>query len=191
MNRASILSLLTDHRPFDGVEDGYLAQTLEFVRSTEDFASRLNEAGHLTGSAWVVNPAGNAVLLIHHVNLDRWLQPGGHVENGDASIQSTAMREACEECGIPAAGMEDDRLYDIDVHPIPERKGFPAHLHYDFRFLVRVEDTGLLSAQLGEVQEVKWFSPLEIEKMGLGPSVMRMMMKLPAWKKTKLCPAAS
>jgi 8-oxo-dGTP pyrophosphatase MutT (NUDIX family) len=181
MQREPLLELLTQHRPWNGDEATHTARTLEFVSTTGDFASRLNPAGHLTGSAWVVNPAGDAVLLIHHVNLARWLQPGGHVEAGDATIQATAQREAQEECGIAAVALVEPRLYDIDVHPIPERKGFPAHLHYDFRFLVRVPDEASLLAQAEEVHAVRWFRPEEILAMQLGPSVDRMTRKLRSW----------
>jgi 8-oxo-dGTP pyrophosphatase MutT (NUDIX family) len=184
MNRASLLQLLSDHHPWNAEEAAHAAQTMEFVRDTDDFASRINPAGHLTGSAWVVNPAGDAVLLIHHVNLDRWLQPGGHVEEGDATIQATAQREAREECGIEEAELVDLRLYDIDVHPIPERKGFPAHLHYDFRFLVRVPDAAALLAQAEEIHAVKWFRPEAILALQLGPSVDRMTLKLVSWLKS-------
>lgn len=181
MNRESLLQLLSSHQPWNGGEAAHADRAMEFVRRTEDFASRLNPAGHLTGSAWVVNPAKDAVLLIHHVNLDRWLQPGGHVEEGDGTIQATAQREAREECGIEMAELVDPRLYDIDVHPIPERKGFPAHLHYDFRFLVRVPDGVALLAQAEEIHAAKWFSPEAILAMQLGPSVERMTLKLGSW----------
>ncbi|MDT8408427.1 MAG: nucleoside triphosphate hydrolase, partial [Wenzhouxiangellaceae bacterium] len=35
-------------------------------------------AGHITGSAWLVDPSGSEVLLTHHRKLNRWLQLGGH-----------------------------------------------------------------------------------------------------------------
>ena len=57
--------------------------------------------GHITGSAWVVNPASSKVLLHHHRNLDKWLQPGGHTD-GDANVLSVAMRELEEETGLTA-----------------------------------------------------------------------------------------
>ena len=91
------------------------------------------------------------------------------------------QREAQEECGIAAVALVEPRLYDIDVHPIPERKGFPAHLHYDFRFLVRVPDEASLLAQAEEIHAVRWFRPEEILAMQLGPSVDRMTRKLRSW----------
>jgi 8-oxo-dGTP pyrophosphatase MutT (NUDIX family) len=181
MNRDAILNLLSRHYPFDEVEAVFLEQTTAFVSQEADFASRLNPAGHLTGSAWVVNPAQDAVLLIHHVNLNRWLQPGGHVEDGDDCIQSTAVRETLEECDLAALELLSQDLFDLDVHPIPERMGIPAHLHYDFRFLVRVPDEAAFAAQEGEVTEVRWFSPAEILALHPDPSLVRMLTKLPGF----------
>jgi 8-oxo-dGTP pyrophosphatase MutT (NUDIX family) len=179
MNRDLLLALLASHTPFDSVEAAFVKQTLDFVRSDEDFASRLNPTGHLTGSAWVVNEDTSQVLLIHHAGLDRWLQPGGHVEDGDLFIADTALREAREECGITGPVRMESVLYDLDVHPIPAKKAFPAHLHYDFRFLVRIAGGSALSAQPGEIHAVKWFTTGELDQAQLGPSISRMLAKLP------------
>ncbi|MEN8041330.1 MAG: hypothetical protein ABFR95_07475, partial [Actinomycetota bacterium] len=44
------------------------------------------EPGHFTASGFVTSPDGEALLLIHHGKLDRWLQPGGHIDPEDASV---------------------------------------------------------------------------------------------------------
>jgi 8-oxo-dGTP pyrophosphatase MutT (NUDIX family) len=55
--------------------------------------------GHVTGSAWIVSPDRQKVVLLHHFKLDRWLQPGGHAD-GDPDILGVALREAEEETGL-------------------------------------------------------------------------------------------
>ena len=40
------------------------------------------------------------VLLTLHPKVGRWLQLGGHVEIGDASLREAARRETIEEGGI-------------------------------------------------------------------------------------------
>ena len=41
---------------------------------------RKNFIGHITASAYVLNPAKDALLLLKHKALKIWLQPGGHVD---------------------------------------------------------------------------------------------------------------
>lgn len=91
-------------------------------------------AGHLTGSALVVDATGEHTLLLHHAKLDRWLQPGGHAD-GDGNLPAVALKEATEETGIEGLRVVLPAV-DIDVHTIPARPGEPEHLHLDVRFLV-------------------------------------------------------
>ena len=65
----------------------------------DDPFARDNPDGHVTGSAVVARPDGSAFLLVLHRKLGRWLQPGGHTEESDASVFGTALREAREETG--------------------------------------------------------------------------------------------
>ena len=54
------------------------------------------EPGHFTASGFVISPNRKALLLIHHRRLDRWLQPGGHIDSEDASPIAAAIREVAE-----------------------------------------------------------------------------------------------
>jgi 8-oxo-dGTP pyrophosphatase MutT (NUDIX family) len=60
------------------------------------------------------------------------------VELSDFSFFDAALREALEETGLPALDAVSRDLFDVDSHPIPERKGAPAHVHHDMRFLLRL-----------------------------------------------------
>ncbi len=89
-------------------------------------------AGHITGSAWVLHPDGDRVLLTHHRKLDRWLQLGGH-SDGDEDTWRVAGREALEESGLQVRRL-DDAVFDLDIHDIPARRDDPRHAHFDVRF---------------------------------------------------------
>ena len=111
---------------------------LHFIGSTPDCFERTHAEGHMTGSAWLINPAGDKALLTLHHKLQRWMQTGGHAD-GDPDTLRVALREAEEESGISGILPESTEIFDIDIHLIPARpaKGEPAHYHYDVRYLLR------------------------------------------------------
>lgn len=113
-------------------------EMLRFVAETPDCFCRSHAAGHITGSAWLLNPAGDKALLTLHRNLKRWMQTGGHAD-GDPDVLRTALREATEESGIEGIRVLDSEIMDVDIHRIPTnpRKEEAEHLHYDIRFLLQ------------------------------------------------------
>ena len=107
----------------------------DFAIAHADCCERTLQAGHFTGSAWLVSQDGQRVLLTHHRKLDRWLQLGGHAD-GDADLARVALREAQEESGLAGLAVERE-IFDLDRHRIPARGDEPEHWHYDVRFVVR------------------------------------------------------
>jgi 8-oxo-dGTP pyrophosphatase MutT (NUDIX family) len=103
-------------------------------REARPFSRSSFVPGHITTSALILAPENEAVLLVFHPRLHRWLQPGGHVEASDASLLDAARREAREETGIALSDRRPAPLVGIDVHEIPARGGEPAHRHHDLMF---------------------------------------------------------
>jgi 8-oxo-dGTP pyrophosphatase MutT (NUDIX family) len=100
---------------------------------------------HVTASAIVVGPRG--VLLHLHRRLGVWLQPGGHVDDGERP-EDAAMREAAEETGLTC---RDPQFVHIDVHA-----GGRGHTHLDLRYLFDGVD-GDPCPPAHESQDVRWF----------------------------------
>jgi 8-oxo-dGTP pyrophosphatase MutT (NUDIX family) len=145
--------------------EGTLLLRLQNRLSAEgDLISRKSFLGHITCGAVVLNEFGQ-VLTIHHRALDRWLLPGGHIEETDDTLLDAAKREVEEEVGIQSDLLEgvnnngSSIPVDIDYHPIPENvlKKEPAHYHWDFRFLFLVT-TSRTKQQLEEIKGLEWTS---------------------------------
>lgn len=115
----------------DGLADPGLPLWLDALRSP-DALRRDHAPAHLTASAVVLEPTGRQVLLVLHRKVGRWLQPGGHVDEGDHSLAAAALREATEETGV-AGLLVDPAPLLLDRHPAP--CGVEHHL--DVQFLVR------------------------------------------------------
>lgn len=104
---------------------------------------------HVTASAIVVGPRGT--LLLKHKRIGRWVQPGGHVEDGE-DLPVAARREAEEETGLILTHADDEpRVVHVDVHP-----GGRGHTHLDVRYLLIGPDADPCPPP-GESQDVRWF----------------------------------
>lgn len=136
------------------------AEILDFVRRTPDCFCRSHAAGHITGSAWLVNPANDRVLLTLHHNLKRWMQLGGHAD-GDADVLRVALREATEESGIGGITPLSTNIMDVDIHLIPAnpRKGEGPHFHYDIRYLLQAPHELFVISD--ESDDLAWWSPAD------------------------------
>ncbi|MDB5775504.1 MAG: hydrolase [Herbaspirillum sp.] len=178
--------------PHEGSE---LAPLVEQMFKVLEMYDRSALPGHVTASGIAVRDG--KILLIHHPFLRKWLQPGGHIDAGETP-QQAAQRELLEETGMrstlhewhsapdkseaaDASDGNDNHRYampfDIDIHPIPANpaRNEAAHLHYDFRYLLRVD-----AADAGQPSEsdhpLQWRDLRDMEDAHL----QRVVLKLSA-----------
>jgi len=166
-------------QPADAREAEDVEHILAFLaRHADPFDRRIGE-GHLTGSALVVSSAGDRVLLLHHRKLDRWLQPGGHADPGEASGETVALREAREETGIARLALHPTapRPLDVDVHAIPARGDEPAHEHLDLRYLVLAPESAATALNADESNDLRWFGWDDLPRLGLDAGLSRAFAK--------------
>lgn len=153
------------------VADRYLA-----LLASPNAFERTHLPGHITGSSFIVSHDRSKTLLVHHGKLNRWLQPGGHCD-GEADVINVARREAQEETGVLRLTLISEEIYDLDIHPIPERKDFPRHDHYDVRFLFVASELDPLTVS-EESHDVRWIPLEELENYNAEASVLRLRAKL-------------
>jgi 8-oxo-dGTP pyrophosphatase MutT (NUDIX family) len=145
-----------------------LQPLLDALDSEAELASRATVPVHVTCGAAVIDDI-RRVLMIHHKTLDKWLLPGGHLEESDSALLLAALRELEEETGIPwqvavSPPAMDIVPADIDIHLIPANpaKGEPEHWHADFRYALWVKNPDV-QLQLDEVTDYAWRSPAELQ----------------------------
>ncbi len=109
------------------------------VGKSNPFCRSDYDPGHITSSAIVVSPDLEAVILVNHDRVGRWIQPGGHIEPTDESLEGAACREVTEETGVSLKPDERTKLVRVDVHQIPKFKNEPPHRHHDLTFSFRAE----------------------------------------------------
>jgi 8-oxo-dGTP pyrophosphatase MutT (NUDIX family) len=115
--RADAVKVLGGWRAPDEEQRALRDLYLAHVHTHPDALYRACRAGHITASAAVLDADGSRVLLTLHRKIGRWLQLGGHCEEGDATLAAAAAREATEESGITGLAMLPGPV-NLDRHAV-------------------------------------------------------------------------
>ena len=154
-----IIETLRTWSPVDARERASIDTFLTQVAGLSDPSCETADPVHVTASAIVVNDAGDKVALHLHKRLQMWLQPGGHIEEGESPWEG-ALREAREETGLEVRHHDGSPCFvHVDVHAGPK-----GHTHLDLRYLVRAPESAMNPAE-GESPDVGWFAWAEAESM--------------------------
>jgi 8-oxo-dGTP pyrophosphatase MutT (NUDIX family) len=173
-DRPSLILALQQYQTNYKEEMNFVSSFL-FLLQHEDAYQRTHLPGHITGSAWIVDRQREFVLLTHHAKLNKWLQPGGHAD-GDENVLNVALREAEEETGVQHFKILHNNIFDLDIHPIPARKDFGAHDHYDVRFLLEADmNEPLVITE--ESHDLAWVPLKNLSDFNDSPSLHRMAEK--------------
>lgn len=177
MNSQSLIERLEGYRQRYPQQTETVDDFIDFLqRNQHDSFKRELQEGHVTASCWLLDTTQSHVLLTHHKKLNRWLQLGGHAD-GEADVQKVALTEAREESSIARLQLLlDGEIFDIDKHRIPARKNEPAHVHYDFRFVLRAvaSDSFVVS---DESHDLQWVAIDRLDEYTNDESVLRMGQK--------------
>ncbi len=155
--RQSTIEALTSWTAPDPAQDTLRHAVLSFVLAREDACQRDCVPGHVTASALVLDHTGTQGLLTLHPRFGRWLQLGGHCEDGDPDIVAAALREASEESGIAGLMMDRD-IAAVHVHPVVCSLGVPTR-HLDLQFIAHAPASAEIVCS-DESLDLRWW-PLD------------------------------
>ena len=135
------------------------------------FKNTKDHKKHFTATGYTVNKNRTKMLLIHHRGLNKWLPPGGHIEENEVPHEA-AIREVYEETGVMATPIKDDendlalkrykkkrKFHDHNAlmyQIIPKSKKDIEHIHLDMVFALEADDSDKITAQYKEVHDVRW-----------------------------------
>lgn len=154
-----LIAQIMNYTPVNEQEETDKATLLHWLQSGEDISIRENLIGHLTASAWVVNPQRTHVLMAYHKLYGSWAWLGGHAD-GDWDLHRVAEKEAREESGIRQLKAVTEEPISLEILTVNghEKKGcyVPCHLHLNVTYLFEADPEQELHCKPDENTGVDW-----------------------------------
>lgn len=173
--RQAIRDELSSIVPLDALERSQIADALAWIDSGVELCRLAKPATppqHLVSYFVVVDD--DHVLLVDHRNAQRWLPPGGHVEEGEHP-RATVLRELQEELGIVASHPIAAPL----MLTVTTTVGLTAgHTDVSLWYVVRADRTALMQFDEDEFLSIRWFRFDEVPYERAEPHLKRFLGKL-------------
>lgn len=144
---------------------------------------------HFTVSAYMVTgEVKPRILLVYHRKLNKWMQPGGHIERYENPLEALA-REVAEETGLDikahlaAQGDRGDgvlrllRPAFIEQQPIPAHGDEPEHFHLDIGYALRISPS-TVQPDKNESQRIGWFDNTSVHQLDMFDNVQKTVMEV-------------
>ena len=132
---------------------------------------------HFCASVFVVNPENKKMLLVKHKKFNKWVQPGGHIED-DETPEEAALREVYEETGLRVRLLgerfprEDDFVRPLGIQRNRKVKADgEMHMHVDIIYAAVPNDDQEIVLNAEESDDIKWFSRNELEQINCFPDI--------------------
>ncbi len=135
-----------------------------------------------TATAFIID-SQKRTLLLWHKRLQRWMPPGGHIDENETP-EDAAKRECKEETNLdveiigepqadlfhknPAEGRMLIKPLAMLLEEIPAsaERNEPAHQHMDFLFIAKpLDETQVVKIAENESDHMRWFDLREINEL--------------------------
>ena len=160
----NLIHELKNYKPYNAQEAADKTVFIDFVKNNVNCLSRENTEGHITVSAWIVNPDRAKVLFCYHNIYNSWSWVGGHAD-GNEDLLSVALKEAKEETGADVKPLSDE-IFSLEILPVAGhmKRGryVPSHVHYNVTYLVEADENDELRICEDENSDVAWIALDEI-----------------------------
>ena len=157
--KEKLITVVEHYIPVNEQEETDKTTLLRWLQSDADISTRDNLDGHLTASAWVVNPERTHVLMAYHKLYNSWAWLGGHAD-GDWDLRRVAEKEAQEESGIKTVRPVSTEPISLEILTVNghEKKGkyVPCHLHLNLTYLFEADPEQELACKPDENTGVAW-----------------------------------
>lgn len=129
-------------------------------------------ARHFCASVFIINPENKKLLLVKHKKFNKWVQPGGHIED-DETPEEAALREVYEETGLKITLLgerfprEDDFIRPLGIQKNRNKAG-DMHIDIIYAGIPKGEINEKISE---ESTVICWFAREELDHIDVFPDI--------------------
>lgn len=171
---------IKNYVPYNDQEKADKEAFLYCIDNLKDILIRKNPIAHVSSSGYIVNKDRTKVLMIYHNIYKSWSWTGGHAD-GDDDLLHVAIKEAKEETGIKNIKPLDNKIFSLDILPVPahEKKGkkIASHLHLSVAYLLEGDENDELFIKEDENSGVQWIPINEISSYSTEDSMIKLYEK--------------
>jgi 8-oxo-dGTP diphosphatase len=129
------------------------------------------------------------ILLLKHKKLNRWMPPGGHIEENETPIDAV-IREALEETGLNIRILDSGKGKRINYKKAEEPPRPMAillenvpyktepHIHFDVVYLAKPISRKTSRLRKGESNRFKWVGKKEIDGINTYENIKDLMKRI-------------
>lgn len=143
----------------------------DFLSTSQHITRPQNPDKHICALFMPYHKQTKSIYLGHHIKVNDWIPPGGHIELGEDPVK-TVIRESQEELQYEVSPRQIT-LFDLTIVDI-DAPHYPCKKHYDLWYLIEMEDMNQFHFDTGEFYDAKWLAPQDALSLTKHPNYRTM-----------------